>query len=357
MASPITLRVNGTEIVDFKSAQVTYGIESFARTFAFELSDKWLQTRIRDLPFAEGDPCEVRCHGEVVVDGFIDDLPIDYDATSHAIGVSGRSWNGHMVDCSAVYKGGSWRKAPLLGIAKDIAEPFGVTVQADPWAASDIVQPFERWAIEDEETAYNVIQRAAEMRGVFLTSNAGRGIVVTKTSPVVHPDVLALGVNVRRARRRSRFADRHSYYLVKAQRAGTDTFFADQVSGPFFRVDDPQVTAYRPLLIVSDGSGTKPELQTRASWERNLRAGRSRRITYDVHGHRSQAKRVWPVNERIQVADDLLDTREPLLIASVMLSYGPQGEVASLELCHPDAFDVLIPPKKPNKRKGFGSLL
>lgn len=353
MANPITVRIDGVEYVDLKSATVRYSLESFARTFSFDFSDKWLRTRLRELPFREGDPCEVLVHGEQVIDGFIDDVPIEYSGSSHTISVTGRSWNGHMVDASAIYKRGSWRDAKLVDIAKALAEPFGVGVIVDPWAAASIVEPFPRWAIEDEETAYRCLQRAAEMRGVFLISDAGRNVVVTKASPVVHPAALVFGQNVKSARRVGRFAERHSYYLVKAQHAGSDTWYAEDAAGPFFRTDDPQVTAHRPLIVISEGGGSKKELETRAAWERNLRAGRSRRITYTVQGHRSSAGRVWPVNELVTVQDPLLDCNEALILAAVTLRYDDAGEVAELELARPEAFDVLIPPKKPSRRKGF----
>lgn len=357
MSSPITLRINGEEYLDFKSATVSYSIESFVRRFSFEFSDKWLQTLIRELPFREGDPCEAHVNGIKVVDGVIDDVPVEYDATSHSLSVSGRSWNAHMVDCSAVYKGGSWRKAKLVDIIRNLAEPFGVGVIVDPWAIVQTIEPFDRWAIEDEETAHGCMQRAAEMRGLFLTSDAGRNVVVTKASIQVHPATLSFGSNILRARRVGRFSDRHSYYLVKSQRAGSDTWYAEKAAGPFFRVDDPQVTSYRPLIIVSDGSGTKKHLETRATFERNMRAGKSRRITYDVQGLGTEFGDPWPINVLIPVSDPYLSCKEPLLIAGVTLSYGPGGEISTLELARPEAFDVLAPAPKKGRKKGFMSLL
>lgn len=357
MGNPFAIRINGEEFVDFRQGTVAYSLESFARTFAFEFSDKWLRSRIRDLPFAEGDPCEVLVHGQQVIDGFLDDVPIEYSGTTHSISVTGRSWNGHMVDSSAVHKGGSWRNAKLLDIAKAIAEPYGVGVKVDPWAMASIQEPFPRWAIEDEETAFECIRRAAEMRGVFLVSDAGRNIVITKAAPTVHPAALVFGQNILRARRSGRFTERHSYYLVKSQHAGSDTWYAKDAAGPFIRVDDPQVTSFRPLIVVSDGSGSKKELELRAAHERNVRAGRSRRITYTVTGHKSPAGRAWPINERIAVQDPFLDCQDALLVAGVTLEYGDAGETADIELARPEAFDVLIPPTKPNRRKGFMSLL
>lgn len=359
MVSPISLRVLGEEFVDFKSARVSYGIEAFARSFSFTFSDKWLRTLVRPLPFQEGDECQVLVHGQPVVDGFIDDIPIRYDAQSHEIEITGRSWSGHMVDASAEFPGGSWKLKPLPTIATDLATPYGVAVAVDPWAAADVVEPFKKYGIEDEETAYACMQRAAERRGVFLTSGFLRDVKITKASPVVHPGLLKLGANVLNASRTGRFSERFSHYIVKSQAAGSETFFGPAATGPFVRVQDTGVTPYRPLIMVADGYGNAAELNKRASWERNVRAGRSRRLTYGVQGLLSPLAKVpWPSNELITVDDPYFDQVGLLLIAAVSLSYGPQGEVATLELAHPSAFDVLIPPAKKKKgQKGFLSLL
>lgn len=360
MPSPITFLVGGKELVDFKSATVSYAMESFARSFAFEFADKWSRQQTpAALPFGEGDPAQVYVHGELVVDGYVDDVPIDYDASSHRITVSGRSWAGHMVDCSAVHKPGSWRNITIEGIAKTLAEPFGLSVRLDPWAATQANTPatFAKWAIEDEETAYDCLQRAAEARGLFLTDNGQKTIVITKASSIVHPSPLVFGQNIKRARRIGRFGERYSEYIVKHQSSETSFTGEKTTSSRLFRTADPQVLAYRPLVLVSHGTGSKAELERRALWERNVRAGRSRRITYDVIGHRSAAGRVWPVNELVAVQDPWLGTDELLLLASVHLSYDSGGETASLELCRPEAFDVLVPPPQKKKETGLDGML
>src|SRR5690606_8660629 len=126
-------------------------------------------------------------------------------------------------------------------------------------------------------------------RGLFLTSDEGRNIVITKASRLMHPAALVFGQNIKSASRTGRLSERYSFYLGKSQRAGNDTHFADLVTSQFAVVGDDGVPAYRPLIIVADGPGKPPELETRATWERNLRAGRSRRITYQVQGHGSDA--------------------------------------------------------------------
>lgn len=352
----IAVRIDGQDYADYLDASVTCSLENFARTFQISYSDKWIQAFTDSFPFTEGDTCEIVVDDEVVIDGFIDEITIDYDGKSHRMQVSGRSWNGHMVDASAVHKSGAWKNADLLTIANDIAEPFGVTVRVLPGVILDeVTEPFRKWAIEDEETAYECIQRAAKMRGLFLTSDAGRNILISRAGPTRTSSMLVYGQNVLRANASRRFAERHSEYLIKSQNAGDDTWYAEDASSKLFaRVKDEQVETYRPLIIVSDGQGAKPELEMRANWERNVRAGRSRRFTYEVNGWQRTEGGLWQPNERINVNDPIFDLVGEMLIAGVSFRQGsPGGSTTALELAAPESFDILVPPKKKlRKRKG-----
>ena len=359
MAS-IEIKVNGESQLDFTTARVTFSLDQLARTFSFGLSDKWLNTGVKDLPFIEGDEVEVFIHGTRVIDGIIDDIPISYDANTHDIEVIGRSRTGQLVDCSAIHKTGSWRDAKLVDIAQALCDPFDIEVEVEKFALADAAKPFKKWAIEDEETPFGCIARAAKMRGLFLISDSGSKLLITKASTQVFPMSLVFGQNVKRGRRTSRFRERYSEYTLKSQAAGNDTFFAEQVGKGFFKTTDPQVLRFRPLIIISDGSGNKSELETRALWERNVRAGKSRRLSYDYQGFRNPpgigGDQVFPINQLITVQDSYLDFSGQLLIVSASFSLATNGgEFTTLELGAPEGYDVLKPPKKRAKKSG-GSL-
>lgn len=358
MADPaLELRINGESFLDYKSATVSWSLETFARSFSFTLSDKWLQTKVLALPFIEGDAVQVYAHGTKVLDGFIDDIPIDYSDRAHSITVTGRSWSGHLVDCSAIHKAGSWRDVKLKTVAEELVKPYGMSVKIDPSAVGAVAKPFKRWAIEDEETVHGCIARMAKMRGLFLTSDAAKTVVVTKASPEVLFGALINGVggNVKSGKRIGRWRERFSEYTVKSQAAGDDTYFGDAAGRGYHKETDPQVTTHRPFIIVSDGMGSKEELRARAAWERNVRAGRSRRLQYMVTGFRTMNTHgpLWEVNRRIVVNDSYLDFDGVLLTIGVSLTYSrDSGEITNMEVGAAEAFDVLIPPRKRSRRGG-----
>lgn len=355
MTNPISISINGAHHTDFKSATVTLSMETIANGFSFDFSDKWLRSRSGDIPFKAGDRAEIFVYNKKVIDGYISSVPISYSKDSHSIGVTGRSWTGHLVDCSAVYKGGSWKNATLLTIAKNLCDPFGVKVVAnDPTLLSELNQPFPKWAIENEESVAECLRRASKMRALFIMTNNGRDLIFTRAGKFTQPGVLKYGVNILDATREDNFDERFSYYLVKSQNSGDDTWYADNAGKGFFKIEDPEVASFRPMIIFSDGQGRHAELEKRARWERNTRAGRARRIRYTIRGFRNETnQQLWPVNELVAVDDELLDTKDQLLIVSAQYTYSTDsGEKTQLELGAPQQFDILAPdPPKPKGRK------
>lgn len=350
----VAIRIDGVDYADDTDIHVAYGLDQFSRSFSIGFGNRWLLSNLHTFPFEEGAACEILLDGEKVIDGFIDEIPIDRSGTDHRLSVTGRSWTGHMVDSSAIHETGAWKNATLLVIAEAIAEPFGCGVVVhDPQLLPEVNTPFRRFAIEDEELAYDCIMRAAKMRGVFLTSDAERNIVVTRGTKTVRTNTVLTPYNTFRARREGRFSERFSEYIVKSQNAGDDTWYAENATSKLFhRARDPQVTSYRPLIIVSEGQGSKPELELRADWERNVRAGRSRKLFYEWNGVRDDAGRLWQPNTLVAVDDPGFNVSGDLLIASVSIKRSEGGTSTSLELVSPDAYDVLTPPKPKTKKKG-----
>jgi hypothetical protein len=62
---------------------------------------------------------------------------------------------------------------------------------------------------------------------------------------------------------------------------------------------------------------------------------------------------VWPINRLATVMDPYLDASGPLLIVSAHFHLGMQGEVASLDIGRPEAFDVRKPVPKAKKGKSW----
>lgn len=346
--------LDGEAYDNVEQGTVRMSMEAFARDFTLTMGNDWPDGV---LPFEEGAAVEVVVDDECVLTGFVDEIPVTYDSTSHTIQVLGRSVHGQMVDCSAVHKTGHWRDQPMLKIASDVAEPFGVTIGIDG-DLPNAEKEFRKWAIEDAESAADCVTRLAKMRGGFPVAGPGTGLAITAASmEPPRTDAIAWGRDILRGSRNGRAKERYSHYIVKSQSAGNDYWYGEDAAakGVYVAVDQ-EVPQYRPLIIISD-SGSAKELEDRAKWERNIRAGRARRVVYDLQGFQRPSGGVWKPNARVAVDDPFTDVSTDLLAIGVTFTYSGEGSVTTLELGASEQFDIRAEPRKRKRRKRGPSFL
>jgi prophage tail gpP-like protein len=346
----VSLIVNGAEYGGWTSIAIQRGIEQIAGTFSLSVSDRW-PGQDTPRPIRPGDACTVRIDGETVITGYVDDLDLSYDATQHQIGVSGRDKTGDLVDCSAIHAPGEWRGVMLLQLAEALCQPFGIAVKA----AADIGAPFSAFALQESETAFEALERAAKMRGLLLVSDGKGGLLLTNAGTERAKTVLKLGENILAASGRFSHRDRYSQYLIKGQRRGTD----DDAEAPHAITEvsasaaDSGIRRYRPLLILAEDLGDGITYGQRIAWERSTRFGKSIRSTVTVQGWRERGLvgDLWTPNKIVHLTDPWQGVDEDLLIVSVAFRLDTGGQTTDLELTRPEAFDM-IAMEKHVKKKG-----
>jgi len=331
--------------------RVTRSLEQLAHSFRLEMTDRWSDQHAL-VPVRRGDSCTIIHQGqrtETVIKGWIDENTLDYDANARSLGISGRSLTGDLVDCAAVHKGGSWVRVGLLRIAKDLCAPFNIDVRN----STDLGSPFSVFKLSDGETAFHALERACRMRGVTMVSDGDGALVFQRTGQINVTTVIERGVNILKCRKVDSHADRFSQYTVKTQAAaggtGGDTFFGAALAQKR-AAHDPRISRYRPTIITAETEQTGTELQKRADWERNVRAGRSCRLTYTIPGW-EHSNGLWTPNTIVHVKDPDADVDDDLLVVTVNYERSEQGTTTTLELTQPAAYTVEpLQPKK--QRKG-----
>lgn len=346
-----SLLVSGSAYLGWTSVAVTRSMEQLASTFEVSFVEQWSGQDL-PIPLIEGVPCLVKLNTTPVVNGYVDDVTIDYDDRSHGMSVSGRSRTGDLVDCSALYTlgKGQWRNQPLIQIATDLCQPFGITVSVQ----TDLGAPFRRFTLQDGETVHEALERAARMRGVLMMTDGTGALVFTRATAAARTrTAVERGVNVLRGRRTGSWRDRFSQYTVKTQVAGDDNFFGGSAATPKRVCSDADVNRYRPLILQAEGQESGAELQKRADWERNVRAGRAQRLSYTVDGWSNQ-EGLWQPNVLARVVDPALKVNAELLILSVrQVKNAEDGSVTELELADPKVMTVEPLTPKPNRSSSF----
>ncbi len=340
-----SLIVNGQIHKGWTDISVTRSMEQFAHSFDISFTERW-SDEDEAIPIHAGDACRVKLDTTAVITGYVDDDPIDYDANDHKIRVTGRSLTGDLVDCSAIYKKGQWKNASLETIAKNLCEPFAITVRVE----TDLGDKFSSFAIQDGETVYEALERACRMRGVLMMTNADGELVFTDVGALTTRTIIEFGVNVIRGARMGGFTDRFSKYIIKAQAPGTDDFHGVSASQGKVEVEDSVIPRYRPLIVQTECQSSGTLLASRANWERNVRAGRSRRLQYSLDGWEND-EGLWAPNTLVRVKDRKLEVDTELLIITVRQTRDADGTNTVLELADPRSMTV-EPLTKQAKKKG-----
>jgi prophage tail gpP-like protein len=349
----LTLTVNGFVYGGWQSASVTLGMEQIAGTFELAITDQW-PGHPEKWAINPGDECRLKLGAETLITGYVDDVAIDYDKETHSIKVTGRDRTGDLVDCAAIHKSGQWSSATLAKIAEDLCTPFGIPVTV----MVNIGKAFTGYALNDGETAFEALERAARMRGVLLLSNGTGGLMINRAGTTRCPATLIKGVNIERGSGHFSHKDRFSHYIVKGQTSGIPPW-AEQGNNSVPEVKkhtqpkavrhDGNVKRYRPLIIIAD-QGESSTYDDRAVWEMNVRSGRSARSTYTVTGWEAKPGRVWRINELITVTDDFIGTPDDMLCAQVKFTLDDNGSRTELELCRKSAFELINFPDKKKKK-------
>jgi prophage tail gpP-like protein len=346
--SEIELKVRGKTFDGWETVDLKQSLEALAVEFSLGYTERWTQAQAVAMSMMGGDPVELLCDGKRVTVGYVCEDGVDYDKETHSLNVVCASKTVDLVECSAVYKTGSWTNADLLKIARDLCQPFGINASTVV-STTNLGAKFTSFSIQDGETAFECLDRAARMRGVKLLTDSNGDLQIGRTAATkITKVVLERGVNLLRGSRRTDMRQRFSQYTLKTQVSKTadSDFSAHSLKAT---ATDADVTRYRPLIIMAEAQSTGSALRTRVNWERNTRAGRSKRYTCAVQGWKHGTE-LWAPNRLIRVKDEVARANGQLLILSVRLTKSLEaGEVAELELGDSRAVDPEPYTEKPNK--------
>ncbi len=338
----VEIKIGSLVYGGWKSARIERGIEQIAGSFELGVSERWPG---QDTPrqIRRGEACSVLADGETVITGWVDDVRPSYTGDTHEFQVNGRDATGDLVDCAAVHKSGQWANAMLDRIVRDLCAPFKIPVTS----VTDLGNALSH-SIQEGETAFECIERACRMRAVLPVSDGKGGLVLNRAKDSTPVAELVEGVNILSASGEFGMKERYSQYIVKGQDRGSDDNWDTPETHAQVKAEasDSGVARYRPLIVLAESHGPHATYRDRATWERNVRRGRSSRVTVTVQGWRAQNGQLWQPNTMVRLTSPWLGVDADLLIASVALTLDEQnGTRAELRLCGREAFDLIVGKK------------
>ncbi|MBM3114997.1 phage baseplate assembly protein [Jeongeupia naejangsanensis] len=334
--STLELLVDGKIYAGWTELAVEAGLEQLSGSFTLQLTERWPDSG-EPRPINAGQPCVVKVDDLPVVTGFIDSVSVSFNATSRTLSVSGRDVTADLIDCSAIHGAGQWKKASLARIARDLCKPYDIKVDVDASATALADQPFDSWNIEEGESCFDCLERAARLRTVMLTTLGDGKLMITRPGAEQTGLALVEGDNIVSASGNFSWNDRFSEYRVKGQsrrsHAGVGISKDAEIGGD---------ERHRLKIVLAEDQADGPTAQQRADWERTIRAARSNRATITVCGWRQAPDQpLWRPNLRVRLTSSLLRADEEKLITKVNYTLSAEGERCQLELADPRSFDQL----------------
>lgn len=353
--------VAGQPFVGWTSVTIERSIDQLAHSFSVESITRWnldeeLETAIR---IDDGDPVEIRYGEALLLTGYIDEVDESIGIEDWTVSLAGRSRAGDLCDCS-VSKSKTWHNKPGIDIARDLVKPYGIDVQLAPGVTLD--DTVRRLKADGDDTVQEVLERLAKQLGLLVVSTPGGDIEITGPGSRRAQRALLYGQNLASIHRTQNGAERFSDYIFRTQRSGSADVNGAAAAQVKASVTDEGVLRHRPLRVQAERQGSIKELERRAAWERNTRAGKALSLTVEVQALHETWKSgpgpldIWAPNERVVVDVPKFDLMaEELLISAVTLTFDADGYGARLQLTAPEAYEPAKPPlKKKKKGKGTG---
>lgn len=356
----VGIRVGTRVIEGWKDLFINRSLDSLAMGFDFSAVDRWRQSG-EAWPLVPGEQIRIYIGTTPIINGYIDRLGASISSEDRTFSISGRSKTADLVDCSAAIGVAEFNDKTITEIARPFAELHGIEVVEDV----DVGEPFKKFTVKQGETVFEMLHRAAQLRGLLLITNTDGNLVITTRGAgggtseppsaknlVASHDFTAFipgailkssvdlvqGQNVEEASANYDYTDRFSTYIVKGQSRGTDELFGKNAAQVEASATDPGVGRTRPKVIIADGNLDLSTAKTRARWEANLAARNAVDAQVKVKGWLRPDKSLWAPNEIVRCEIPFIGINAEMLISGVTYEKSQSGTFTTLALTRQDAY-------------------
>lgn len=243
VSNAVTLSVDGMDYRGWTSVRIGAGILRQARDF--ELGITWKGPgQAQAIPIRPGARVEVRIGGDLVLTGFVDATPVNYDARQVTRRVTGRSLTADLVDCAAISEPGQWLGQSVQSIVQALASPYGIKVRSELRGTVELGDH----SIDPGESVFQSVDRLLTQSQLLSTDDPeGRLVIVQPGSAGRAVDRLEVGRNILSGEAPQDFAPVFSEYRVIGQAAGTDDQFGAEANEIEVVVTDPRALRKREI--------------------------------------------------------------------------------------------------------------
>ena len=334
----ISVLKDGVEIKGWKSVSVGLSLSTMCNGFSLS---QFIGDDFESPVLFPGDSVRIECDGELLLDGYVDEMSSSFSSGSHSISISGREKTCDIVDCSLKDFGKTWKKKTVSQIVEEICSSFGADFSDNGLNVSGKLQ---RFCPDPGCTGSDIISDVCRQKNVVCFSDGRGKVKFVNDKKFDHAeDLIRQGVNILSADVSFNNSERFSDYVVlcssnpKTKRRGESK--------------DSDIQRSRFMVMVDEGYGDVDSAERRASFESLSRSAKSTTLNVTLAGWKMNNGSLWKPG---LLVDCLIPTFfgnavQTLLVNSVDLSYSESGTFSNLELVRKDYYTQ--PPSKGKKKK------
>ena len=111
----ISILKDGAEIKGWRSVSVGLSLSTICNGFSLS---QFVGDDFESPVLFPGDSIRIECDGELLLDGYVDEMSSSFSSGNHSISISGREKTCDIVDCSLKDFGKTWKKKTVSQIVK-----------------------------------------------------------------------------------------------------------------------------------------------------------------------------------------------------------------------------------------------
>jgi prophage tail gpP-like protein len=329
-----TLIVGGQKFDDWKSVWVqsryaeAYPLFRFTAAEREPIPELWTKLQI-----APGTPCAIYLGGQLGVTGVVITRQVAYDATNHAVQLSGKGITWYASKSSVIHKTGNFDGKTFEQVGREVIAPYGVGIKT---IGTLNAIPFKQLQVQPGETVWDFLERIARPRGIVLGSDIEGNFLFIDYHTGTAVEQLIEGQNILRCQcvitKEHTFTD----YLVRGQTGGSDDMQGTEASEQECSVGG---TANRKSVLLTPAEQpvwSKGEICDRAKNEAVWHEGTVIEATITVQGWLRSGKALWHAGDDVHVKSPMAMLNQVLKIMTATFTQDrDSGTLTTLELVPP----------------------
>lgn len=349
----ITLRVNGTDFEGFTRITANRAYTAVPGSFSFTATTS--PDDLTTFPILEGDSCQVMIDDVAFITGYVDQIDVSHDDSSHEISVQGRSNIADLLDSTMT---GSYEikgPMPLKTALTKIISMSGVenvTVLDDTGGVDDFTKD-ESLSGQIGSQMWEFMTTLAIKKNVLLTENGAGNVVMTRGYGEKIDDVLTkepngANNNIKQSSCTRSLRQRFYEYTVQSQADSSslaglnlgnlDSTDTTETVGRSF---DDVIRTSRSQCIIAEKSSDLNDCKARAKWQANFNRTMAFSYSCTIQGFVNSAGDPFIPGMMPHVKDDFMNVDSDLIIDSVSISYSEnEGSNTTIKCLVPDAFTL-----------------